>query len=522
MRVDGKGVVMYIKKHASLVFAFILFSLFGTALFCACKGKNAAEPVQEAAKELRFGFTTEPATLDPLSPSNTADGRSILFNVFEGLVKPDTEGGLLPALAESWTIAQGGLVYDFKLREGVVFHDGSILNSADVKFTLETAIAARFAGFTQIESVETQGDYAVRVTLKAPDPEFLPYITIGIVKAGAAEKDRETRAVGTGPFFIESYTVQQSLVLRKFPDYRQKDLPKLEKVTVVFLADSDALLLGLQGGSIDGASITGALAQQLDPKRFDIIPGYSATVQLLALNNKTPGLDDIRMRKALSYGVDIQEIIDTAFYGQGRPSGSPLIPGLSVYYEDSLANPYPADIEKAKALLAEAGYGEGGRKFSLEITVASNYTMHVDTAQVIVGQLAKIGVNARIKLIDWATWLSDVYRDRNYQATIISLDANNVSPRSFLSRYRSDGGSNFINFKNADFDRAYDEVLLESDEARRIELYRELQRVISKNAASVYIQDILGFKAFRGGAFSGVQNYPLYVIDFASIYGVSR
>jgi peptide/nickel transport system substrate-binding protein len=193
-----------------------------------------------------------------------------------------------------------------------------------------------------------------------------------------------------------------------------------------------------------------------------------------------------------------------------------------VYYEQSLVNPYPADIDRAKALLTEAGYTEGGQKFSLEITVPSNYTMHVDTAQVIVSQLAKIGVNARIKLVDWATWLSDVYRDRNYQATIISLDANNVSPRSFLSRYRSDGGSNFVNFKSADFDRTYDAVLRESDEKTRIELDREMQKIISENAAAVYIQDILGFKAFRGGAYSGVQNYPLYVIDFAPISGVSR
>jgi peptide/nickel transport system substrate-binding protein len=148
--------------------------------------------------------------------------------------------------------------------------------------------------------------------------------------------------------------------------------------------------------------------------------------------------------------------------------------------------------------------------------------MHVDTAQVIVSQLAKAGINAAIKLVDWPTWLSDVYRGRNYQATIISLDSSNVSPRSFLSRYRSGSSSNFINFSSAAFDRVYDAALAESSEEKRAALYREAQRIISADAASVYIQDILGFRAFRTGAYGGVKNYPLYVIDFASMYGITN
>jgi peptide/nickel transport system substrate-binding protein len=409
-------------------------------------------------------------------------------------------------------------VYVFKLREGVRFHDGSVLNSGDVKFTLDTAAGAGFAGFTQIEKVETVGENAVRITLKSPDPEFLPYVAVGIVKAGST--DREKTVVGTGPYRIESYAAQRSLTLRKFADYWRKDLPHLEKVTIVFLADSDALLLGLRGGSIDGASVTGSIAHQLDPGQFDIVPGYSAAVHLMALNNGVKPLDEIRVRQAINYGVDLQEIIDTAFYGSGEPSGSPLIPGLAEYYERSLTDPYPADPGRARALLAEAGYG--GQRLPLEITVPSNYTMHIDTAQVIAGQLAKIGIDVQIKQVDWATWLSDVYRGRKYQATIISLDANNVSPRSFLSRYQSAGGSNFMNFKSDDYDRVYRAALAEADDTRRAALYKEAQRIISADAAGVYIQDIYYFKAFRGGAYGGALNYPLYVVDFASMYGIPK
>jgi peptide/nickel transport system substrate-binding protein len=237
-------------------------------------------------------------------------------------------------------------------------------------------------------------------------------------------------------------------------------------------------------------------------------------VQLLALNNARAPLDKIAVRQAVNYALDIPEIIDTAFYGKGEPSGSPLIPGLKNVYEESLRDPYPRDIEKAKTLLALSGLSGG---FTLEITVPSNYTMHVDTAQVIVNQLADAGINGTIRLVDWGTWLQEVYRGRRYEATIISLDANNVSPRSFLSRYRSGDDGNFINFTSGDYDRVYDAALSETGEERRVSLYREAQRVISREAASVFIQDIVGFRVFTGGNFSGIINYPLSVIDFAAI-----
>jgi peptide/nickel transport system substrate-binding protein len=461
--------------------------------------------------EIRFGHTTEPATLDPLNASNTADGRSILFNVFEGLMKPDASGGLEPALAESYAVEEEGRVYVFTLRQGVKFHDGSEVTPEDVEFSLKTAVETKFAGLDQIAAVEITGDRKIRVVLKSPDVEYLTNLTVGIVPR--SNPDREKRAIGTGPFIIESYTPQQSLVMVKNPHYWKKGIPHLDKVTYVFLADSDALLLALQGGNVDAGSITGSLLEQLDPNAFTYVPNPSNSVQLLALNNAIGPLKDVRVRQALNYAVNRQEIIDVAFYGHGKPSGSALIPGLSRYYEPSLKN-YPLDIAKAKSLLAAAGYEKG---FSLEITVPSNYTMHVDTAQVIVNQLAKIGVAAKIKLVDWPTWLSEVYQGRQYEATIISLDAPTISPRGFLARYHSANRSNFVSFKSPAYDQVYDAVLTEIDEQNRIELYQEAQRILSTEAASVYIQDIIGFRVFPKNT-QGFTSYPLYVLDFAGIY----
>ena len=500
----------------SLYFLALSALLTAAALIPGCTKKSPGQQTHAAA-ELRYGYATEPNSLSPLNPSRTADGDAILFNVFEGLVRPDTEGRIRPWLAESVAIEDGGRIYRFNLRDNVLFHDGLPLSAHDVKASLETAASAGFAGLDAIYRIETEGNLGVRVILKNPDPDFLPYLTIGIVSDGSIGHERWP--MGTGPYSIESYTIQRSLVLKKFESYWRENVPQLEKITVSFLADSDALVLALLGGSIDGATLPGALAQQLSHNRFDIMQSYSSMVQLMALNNAAPPLNDIRVRQAINYGIEIQGIIDAAFFGMGEPSGSPIIPGLSAYYDQSLADPYPYDRNKAAALLAEAGYGEGAQKLSLEITVPSNYTMHIDTAQVIAGQLSQIGIDVSIKLVDWATWISSVYQGRQYQATIISLDSPVVSPRAFLSRYQSDSGSNFINFSNADFDYVYAAILAETDENIRIALYRDAQRIISANAASVYIQDILGFKAIRAGAFGGVLNYPLSADDFASMYG---
>ena len=494
-----------------LIRPFIAALVLAALLSVSC----ARQDTGPAVPELRFGLATEPVTLDPLNPANTADGRSILFNVFEGLVKPDSYGNLVGAIAESFKIDDESLTYVFTLRPGVMFHNGQALAPSDVVFSLNTAISAGFTGLNRIANVEAAGSGEIRITLNEPDPEFLPFLTIGIVPEN--NPDRERNPIGTGPFMIEGYTPQQSLVLARNPNYWLEGIPRLERVTLVFSPDSDALLRGLLGGNIEGANITGAQLAQLNERDFNIFPFPSNMVQLMALNNTQPPLDDLRVRQAINYAIDISGIIDIAFFGQGEPSGSPVIPGLRNVYNETLRDPFPRDIEKSRQLMAEAGFPDG---FPLEITVASPFTMHVDTAQVIVNQLRVAGINATIRLVDWATWLSEVNRERRFQATIISLDSATVSPRGFLARYHSLSGSNFMNFRDAEFDRIFNEALTERDDQRRIWLYREAQRIISENAAAVFIQDILGFRAFTAGRFGGVVNYPLFLIDFASMYRV--
>ncbi|MDR1712622.1 MAG: ABC transporter substrate-binding protein [Coriobacteriales bacterium] len=477
----------------------------------------ADESPKESRGELRWGSSAEIDSLDPYLAVG-GDTKGILFNIFEGLVKSDSNGDMKPALAESFDIQEEGKVYVLQLRKGVKFHNGAEVTPADVRYSFDQALngSAVYASFEQVEKVDVSDDGVVTITLVEPNTEFLTALTNPIIPADYT--DQATQPVGTGPFKFESYTPQQELVLVAHDDYWQEGLPYLDKVTIVYGADTNATVLSLQSGNIDGTGIAASDAATLDLSAYNIVERNSNAVQQLALNNSYEPLSKVQVRQALNYAIDVDEIIDKAFQGYGTPVGTPIIPGLSKYYDSSLTKAYPTDVEKAKQLLAEAGYPDG---FDLEITVPSNYVVHVDTAQVIVNQLAAVGINATIKQVDWPTWLEDVYAGRNYQATVISVGGASLSPAAELARYRSTAEDNFYNFNSAAFDAKYAEAVAAIDDTSKIALYKQAQQIISDEAANVYLQDIAGLSAVSKD-FDGLVGYPLYgVIDFSLVKKVS-
>ena len=525
------------KKHPSVFLSALLTGCLALSLAAGCQSNSStsqpassAAPVSSAALassavsqgaesgagaqdggSVVVGFQTEPDHFDPYK-TETADTRSLLFNIFEGLVKPDTEGNLVPAVAQDLPeISPDGLTYTFKIRNGIKFHNGKAVTAEDVKYSLETAKAAKISTAANIKSVEAADPSTVKLTLEQRDNDFLANLTIAIVPKDYADQD--AHPIGTGPFKFESFTQQQSVVLVKNPDYWQKGLPHLDKVTFKLESDTNALLLDLKSGSVDVASVANAAAQQLT-SGFTIEQSNSNAVQQLDLNNSFKPFSNVKVRQAVSYAVDPDEIIQTATFGKGVRVGTPVIPGFKKYYDESLAKAYPKDLAKAKQLLAEAGYPNG---FSFAISVPSNYQVHVDTAQVIVNQLKQIGVTATIKQVDWATWISKVYTGREYEATIISVDGAVLTPASFLSRYVSTAKNNFFNYKDPEFDKLYEQAANENDDAKRAELFKQAQRLISKDAANVYIQDIASLTALKTGI-KGFTAYPLYVFDASPLY----
>lgn len=485
----------------------------------ASTNKTATASTKESSGAVKEGgsivlTTSEPDFLDP-DLSTAADTRSVLFNVFEGLVKPDENGNLIDAVASSHEVSKDGLKYTFKLRNGIKFQNGKYVTVQDIKYSLDRA-AGKDTGkplkteLVNIKSVDVKDSSTVEVNLTTPDTDFLPYLTVAIIPKDY--KDQNTKPIGTGPFKLVEYDKQQKIELIKNKNYWQKGLPHLDKVTYK-IEDANALFLGLKAGNVDSGFITKEQADQLKTN-YNTLIGTANLLQLLALNNAKKPFNDVRVRQALYYAIDTKSIIDTVADGVGKQAGTNFLSSFKKYYQAGLEKTYAKNIAKAKKLLAEAGYPNG---FEITITVPSIYQFHVDTAEMIVEQLKAINVKALIKKVEWGEWLSKTYSGRQYDSTVISLDAAYLSPRALLGRYVSSDASNFINYKNDKYDELYKKAVNETDDSKKLEDYKELQKILNEDAASIYIQDQEKVVVLKKGL-AGYKFYPTYVQDLAAIY----
>ncbi|MGN0297759.1 MAG: ABC transporter substrate-binding protein [Lachnospiraceae bacterium] len=458
--------------------------------------------------------------LDSLDPhlATGAGTKEVLFNIFEGLVKPDSNGDLYPAVASDYTVAEDGSSIEFTLREGVKFHNGEEVTAEDVKYSLERCAGmyeadgtALVTGFSNLDSVEIQEDGTVLINLKTPDTEFITYMTVAIIPA---DYDAQTTApIGTGPFAFVSRNEGDKVVLKKFDEYWGTPA-YLDEVVFKVCSDSDAVVTNLNGGSIDiYPNLTASMAASLNDN-FEVLEGTMNLVQALYLNNAVEPFDNEKVRQALCYAVDAQEIMDLTSDGKGTAVGSSMFPAFGKYFMPELSEAYPKNVEKAKELLAEAGYPDG---FDMTITVPSNYEPHIETAQVIVEELKAINVNASIQLIEWDAWLADVYSERNYESTVIGLDASTLSASALLARFVSDSSKNFTNFSDEAYDIAFANAKAAVEDDEKTAYYKECLQILSDRAANVYIQDMADFVAIRSDL-KGYTFYPLYVIDMSLVY----
>ncbi len=476
----------------------------------------AQEPETAHANEITVGIAQDlDESLDPHT-TVAAGTREVMFNVFEGLVKPTSEGNLVPAVASDVQVAEDGLTYTFTLRQGVRFHNGEPVTMQDVLFSIRRNMPdsegnALVPALSRIADLKGEGD-TLTITLSEPDPEFLSYLTLAILPENYA--DQATAPVGTGPFRFVSRSAQDSIVLERFADYWGTPA-YLDRVTYKVIENVEGLILGLQSGALDlVAHLSSTQTDQLSKDDFNIEQGTMNLVQALYLNKAVEPFDKVLVRQALCYAVDKQAIIDLAFDGYGHPLGSSMYPAFGKYFDESLTDYYVHDIAKAKELLAEAGYPDG---FEMTITVPSNYQPHMDTAQVLVEQLKEAGITAVIQPVEWASWLSDVYSGRQYQSTVVGVDASDMTARALLARFQSEAGNNFVNYKNEEYDALFARALSCYDDAEQTEIYRQMERNLTENAANVYLQDLADLVAVRKGL-EGLTFYPLYVLDVSTLH----
>lgn len=458
--------------------------------------------------------------IDSLDPhkATAAGTKEILFNIFEGLVKSDENGHLIGAVASDYTISEDGLVYTFTLRDGVKFHNGNAVTAEDVKYSLER-VAGLLDGtplistMSAITAVDILDDKTVQVTVGSANTELIYSFVAAIIPAGSGEEEGAD-PVGTGPFSYVSYKPQEGIVLAKNPEYWQEGLPYVDQVEFKIVGDGDTALMELQGGTIDiYPYLTDSQAQVLQDN-YQVVSSPTTMVQALYLNNAVEPLNDVRVRQAICYALNKEEINDFVGGGTGALISSCMPPTLKDYYTD-LNETYgtTGNVEKAKELLADAGYADG---FDMEIAIVSGYEFHMQTGEVIVEQLKQVGINATIQGMENSEWLEKVYKGREFDATITCLTSD-MTPGYLMNRFQTSSSKNFINFESAEYDEVYQKAQAAIDLTEKAEYYKQLQKILCDEAGSAFIQTPAD-KTALSKRIAGYKFYPVYVQDISTVY----
>ena len=444
----------------------------------------AAEAAAQAPARLIVQSTAEPPGLDMTATPATATSGIVFYNVQESLVKVDRHGKLVPSLAERWHTADNKN-YTFFLKKGVRFHNGRELKAADVKYCFERALNPETKhpyakDYEAVGDIIVKDDYTVTFALKTVNANFLQ----NVARAGASIYPRETvdtmksHPVGTGPFRFEEWVRGDRVVLVKNGDYHVKGLPKLDRVTFRFITDPNAVLAALKAGDID-VSLFGLgpehVQSLLKDARYQVISGDTTNDVILSMNNSRKPYNDVRVRRAVTYGINKPDVLKGAMFGMGKILGSNVDP-LNPYYVD-MSKAMSYDPAKAKKLLAEAGYPNG---FDTVLKVTPQYEYTVRSGQVIADNLKKSGVNVKIEQIEWSQWLSRVFREADFDLSIIghaeAWDIKNYANPKYYFRYDSQKFQSLFSKSEVTVD----------DKARR-EVYAEMQKVLVEEAPVVWL-----------------------------------
>ncbi|MHA7580089.1 ABC transporter substrate-binding protein [Paenibacillus vandeheii] len=450
-----------------------------------------------------------------LDPAIVTDGESLKIGhqVFDSLLDYK-EGGteVVPGLAESWEISADGLKYDFKLKSGVKFHDGTDFNAEAVVFNFnrwsDPSSEYKFEGDSfdyydsmfgpedgrVIKEVKAIDETTVEFILNQPQAPFLQNIAMtpfGIASPTAIREKKEnfkSEPVGTGPFVFKEWKRNDSITLEKNPNYWKEGLPKLNKVIVRSIPDNTARFNALQNGEID-------IMEDLNPDDLSILEGNSElqkierppfNVSYIGFNFKKKPFDNVKVRQALNHAVNKQGIIDAFFAGQAQPAVNPMPPTLWGY-NDSIED-YAYDLEKAKALLAEAGYPDG-----LPDPVTF-YAMPVSrpympdgkkVAEAIQADFEKIGVTVNIESPEWATYLDDAKAGEKDDIYMLGWTGDNGDPDNFLYTLLDKDaipGNNRSFYVNEELHTLLTSAQKETDQDKRADLYKQAQVIIKEDA----------------------------------------
>jgi len=442
--------------------------------------------VAAAQSDLTVALQLEPPHLDPTSAAAGAIDSVLYSNVFEGLTRFASDGSIIPGLAKSWEISEDGTSYTFHLNAGVTFHDGSSMDAQDVKFSLDRARGedsanaqkALFAGITDVSVVDP---LTVKVSLDAANGSFLFNMAWGdaVIVAPETIENIKTNPVGTGAFEFSNWVQGDRIELTRNADYWGTPAA-LESATFKFISDPTAGFAAMMAEDVD-AFVNFPAPENLpqfeaDP-RFQVIVGSTEGETILSTNNKMPPLDNVKVRKAIAHAIDRQAIIDGAMFGVGTPIGTHFAPHHPDYLDLTANSAYDPDL--AKQLLAEAGF-ENGFETTLKLPPPS-YARR--GGEIIAAQLRAVGIQTEISNLEWAQWLEQVFRGKDYGLTIVS----HTEPMDIGIYARPDY---YFQYDNPAFQTLMTDLRSESDPATRSAMLQNAQTIISGDYVNGFLFEL--------------------------------
>lgn len=490
---------------------------------------------QTSGGTLTVALMAEPDGLNLILTPAAASLQIVMYNINEPLLRYSADRSIQPLLATSYEVEDKGdeTYYTFYLRSGVTFHNGAAFTASDVKYTFDSLldpenVSPNASVFSFVKQVEAIDPLTVRFITEGAGSPLIGYLAsakgTGIIPFGSSMNDLRTNPIGTGPFVFKEWTPGDHITLVRNENYWQPGVPYLEEVVCKFIPDQAASLAALRAGDVDLVDrMVGESALQIeDDPNLKIVSGPQNLVQILAMNDARPPFDNVLVRRAICYAINREEIIKATNLKAewGSPVGSHMTP-ISPYYVD-LVGRYPYNPEKARALLEQAGHPDG---FSTTIYLPQPYEFHIRTGQIIADQLRQIGVDCKLEIVEWGQWLDRVYKQWDYDMTVIADDVAIEPAASFskgFERAQEDGSSAYYwQYTNYFLRELLDQGRKTSDLEKRRIIYAMVQTLISDDAVMAWIQvphQLEGMNA----RLMGYHILPLYVLDLQSIYWQDR
>lgn len=463
----------------ALLAAIVVVAVIVAAVVTNGRKKAGTTPAT-TANDITLGMVLSPTNLDIRTQSGSALDQLLIGNVYEPLLSRDSDNKAQPGLAKSWDVSSDGTVYTFHLNDGITFSNGDALTADDVAWSISELESNQYKDYDAIagyKSVEATDDDTVVLTLNAPYSQLLWNLTgrAGLVFDKDANYDAKTQAIGSGPYLVDSFTANDSARLVANPKYWGTNKAQINTVTIKYYADSNAAVNAISSGDIQTLSgVDYDSVKQLNGKGYSVQAGDDTDKMVLAFNNAKSPLTDIRVRQAIRYAIDEDSII-AARGGVDKALGGP-IPDLDPGYED-LTDLYPHDTDKAKQLLAEAGYSESN-PLKLTLTYANIYSTEIGDQ--LTSQLADAGIQLTVNRVEFSAWLSDVYTNHDYDLSLVDHNESH----DFASWTNPDY---YFGYNNATVQSLYKQAIASTDETQADSLLAQAAKQVSQDAAADWL-----------------------------------